>query len=299
MGLVADTIQAGREVKVAYDGAGNAVDAAYQRLLLAIAGRPLRPAQIKRLPEYKALSGVLDTELRLAHGSSASTIRANSVRAQATGRDEAARQIKAKGDVRMPPTPKATAANRLPGGKSLDARLSAIRKAVAKETLARAVVSATLPPGEARRRVRAGVERGRSALILVCQNEAVRHHRTSKRAVWKQNGIIGFRRYIRSQAPCVACIALAGKFYPVETELEDHPGCWCETKPELGQDTSNEEAGDAWLREQTQSIQRARLGWRYSLWKKGRDLLAFVETSVDDTYGPQARVRPNKSIRRA
>lgn len=140
-------------------------------------------------------------------------------------------------------------------------------------------------------------------------------YREATRANYTANSEIvkGYRRMsaLIPGRTCMACVALHGTEYPLETPLNDHYNglCWLEPVvapfSELGLDLPGPErkvqTGEEWFRSLKPETQRAMMGdtvWED--WKAGRIRLRDMATTRhDDVYGEMTQEAPLRSLRKA
>ena len=92
-------------------------------------------------------------------------------------------------------------------------------------------------------------------------------------------------------------LALDGKIYNVEAEVDSHPQCRCFITPLIsGFTTPASASGETWLANQDEQTQRNILGGHYDLYKSGTPLGDMVKIKQDKTWGPTVGVRPLKEM---
>lgn len=142
----------------------------------------------------------------------------------------------------------------------------------------------------ARRAVRQGLGRSLVRFATIARTETMRVYRkTTLESFRASPSIVGYRRVAsKSRRTCMACLALDGMEYALETEFEQHVNCRCTLIPIIrGEEPIHFVNGRIWFEQQSEAIQREMLGpAKYELWRDGRigwDDLYFIER--DPTWG--------------
>ena len=158
-------------------------------------------------------------------------------------------------------------------------------------------------------RTAAGIPLSRS--LLITRTETNRAFREATRLSYQSNSQVvkGYRRHAdQSERTCMACIALDGKFYPLDRALDEHPNGRCALVPEvldyadLGLDMPREappQNARDWLSGQPAEAQRRVLGGtRYDAWKAGEiELNQLAVVRPNRIWGDTAVVRPLNEIK--
>jgi hypothetical protein len=147
----------------------------------------------------------------------------------------------------------------------------------------------------------------------IARTENHRAARASTVSAYKQNPdlINGYIRLATGDSrTCAACFALHGTIYELNQILPTHPNCRCVIVPKTK--TWAEITGDNTIEETSDKIPSAaqlfnRLSEkdkkrvlgpeRYSLWKEGKPLDAFVGIKHDADWGPTTVIKPLRDIR--
>ena len=113
--------------------------------------------------------------------------------------------------------------------------------------------------------------------------------RNSDRRTYRQiPAIIGYRR-IAAQSPrtCPACIALDGKFYRLEEEMEEHPNGRCQLVPVTRDYDPTWTTAREWFEEQPEEVQRMIMGpGRLRAFQEGRITWKDIPQMVLSEHGP-------------
>ncbi len=135
-----------------------------------------------------------------------------------------------------------------------------------------------------------GLERA----VLIARTEVARTYREASLQQYRESGVVsGFKRMVKKETACLACLMLDGEILQTDDDLDDHPGGKCTAVPIVeGTKGPQWEAGLNWFERLDPSLQEEKLGaQRYELWKEGafelKDLVKFDHSSV---YGYQPRV---------
>lgn len=159
----------------------------------------------------------------------------------------------------------------------------------------------------------------RNRALVISRTELNRAARNASLATMRENSdiITKYRRTCaKNSRTCVACIALDGKLYDLDTDFAIHPNDRCTAVPvtkdwgELlgpyGIDTSSIpdtrpqiETGESWFKGEPEDVQRKIIGTRrgYELYKAGKVTLQdFVTHRHSDDWGESIGVTPLREL---
>ena len=165
-------------------------------------------------------------------------------------------------------------------------------------------------PRETANLVRTAAGMPLSRALLITRTETNRAFREATRLSYQSNSQVvkGYRRHAdKSERTCMACIALDGKFYPLDQALDEHPNGRCALVPDvldyadLGLDIPREappQNARDWLAGQPAEAQRRVLGGtRFDAWKAGEiELNQLAVVRPNSIWGDTAVVRPIDTI---
>jgi SPP1 gp7 family putative phage head morphogenesis protein len=134
-----------------------------------------------------------------------------------------------------------------------------------------------------------GLTAGLDKALVIARTEQIRVYRQANQQQYAAAGIEQKQRHaIPQERTCIACLALDGKIYPVDEDIESHPNCRCFTTPVIpgfNQPASN--SGEGWLERQGEGKQLEILGpARFEQWKAGTPLTEFVGVKQSEKWGP-------------
>lgn len=145
-----------------------------------------------------------------------------------------------------------------------------------------------------------GMGMGLDRALLIARTEAARAYRTSSSEQYRQSGVVtGFRRLVKKETACMACLALDGQTFRLEEELTDHPRGRCDLIPIVaGVRPARWQTGLEWFETLSPEEQRARMGGtRYELWRDGQiQLTDLASMRHDDTWGDSPAVTPVRDL---
>ncbi len=149
--------------------------------------------------------------------------------------------------------------------------------------MARALIKNTAlgkNPRDTAREMRQAASAGLNRMLLIARTEQLRVYREASRMQYQASGVVrGYKRLVaRNSRTCPACLALDGKFYPVEQAFADHPAGRCALVPCVkGVPDPTWQSGEDWLKGQPEQTQRDILGkGHYEGWKRGDFQLAHL-----------------------
>lgn len=145
-----------------------------------------------------------------------------------------------------------------------------------------------------------GMGMGLDRSMLIARTETQRAFRTGSTQQYRDSGVVtGFRRLVKKDGACVACLMLDGETFQSEDELDDHPNGRCTAVPIVrGVDPPTWELGQDWFAGLGEAQQRGILGdARYELYAAGTPLDAFAGKHQDATWGASPRVTPISELK--
>lgn len=125
--------------------------------------------------------------------------------------------------------------------------------------------------------------------LRIVRTETLRSYREASRNLYKANsGVV--TGYVRSAAKnprtCIACLAADGRFYDLETPLDEHPNGRCALIPVTQYYQPPGETGQQWFDSQPEAVQAQMLGpKKYAEYKSGKDLWDFVKVHESALWG--------------
>lgn len=132
-----------------------------------------------------------------------------------------------------------------------------------------------------------GTSLGLDRALLIARTEAARAYKTASTEQYRQSGVVsGFKRLVKKETACLACLMLDGQKFETADELTDHPRGKCTAVPIVeGVRVPSWQTGPQWLRTLPADEQRDILGNRqYEAWKSGKiqlsDLARMSHSSV-------------------
>lgn len=142
---------------------------------------------------------------------------------------------------------------------------------------------------------------GLDRITLIARTEQLRAYRISSVAQYRESGVVtGFRRLAaKDERTCLACLALDGKIYKVESDMTDHPRGRCTTVPiVIGAPMPAWQFGPQWFQTLPEGTQRTMMGGeKFELWQAGafkfEDLAGW---SRSDVWGDSPRVKTIKEL---
>lgn len=151
------------------------------------------------------------------------------------------------------------------------------------------------PANQIAREMAEGMGMGLDRSLLIARTETQRAYRTASTQQYRDSGVVsGFRRLVKKDGACVACLMLDGEFFETEHELDDHPNGRCTAVPVVrGVDPPQWETGQEWFANLDEAQQRGKLGdARFELYAGGTPLSAFASKHQDKLWGASPRVVP-------
>lgn len=127
-------------------------------------------------------------------------------------------------------------------------------------------------PSEIAKEMTNGFGMGFDRALLIARTEVNRTYRAASTMQYRASGVVtGFRRLVKKETACVACLMLDGETFGLEKELDDHPNGKCVAVPDVrGVKPAQWETGQEWFMTLDTEIQRSKLGdEKYELWKSG------------------------------
>lgn len=174
----------------------------------------------------------------------------------------------------------------------------------ARDGILNALVSAVALGWNPRRTASLMAERFRVPLawaLRLARTEQLRDYREAQRAQYSAGGVVrGYRRLCaKSLRTCIACLMADGRFYELDTPLDEHPNGRCTQEPVLmGIEPPDRLTGRAYFLNLNEANQRTILGnERYELWRStGFDLERVIKTHTHPAWGQSLQVRPAREL---
>ncbi len=142
-------------------------------------------------------------------------------------------------------------------------------------------------------KMRDALDIGLNKSILISETEMARAYRTGTISQYQESGVVtGYKRLVKKETACLACLVLDGEHYDVVEEMEDHPRGYCDVIAEIpGVPDPDWEKGTDWLEHQSEDRQREIMGdTRYELWQNGTPLDSMATKIHDPFYGDQPAI---------
>ena len=154
----------------------------------------------------------------------------------------------------------------------------------------------------ARRAMRQGIGSSFTRLSTIARTEVVRVSRETTLANYRASSVVkGYRRVAaKSIRTCIACLALDGTEYPLDTPFEEHPNGRCVAVPIIrGQAPLAYEDGRSWFEGQPEATQIQMMGAeRHALWQSGQvgweDIFTIIENPI---WGNSPQPTPVRELR--
>lgn len=146
----------------------------------------------------------------------------------------------------------------------------------------------------------AGLSRDRA--LLIARNETNRTYRTSVLRNYRANSdVVSGWRWIAAldRRTCAICIAMHGSVHSVDEQLASHVACRCGQEPLVAGFDLPAETGEAWLRGQSEAVQREVLGkGRLGIWQRGEARLEdLVEVRSNPRWGQNRALKTLETVR--
>lgn len=274
------------------------------------AGEPVSEMQVFRLEQYLTLQRQLQAETRRYNDDAAALMTAEQRELARLGIEQATTAIvetMAEGGIRLSflrlPVEAIEAMVGLAGNGSplrevLERRVFAGALEGAVKTLIQATAEGWNPRKTARL-LRDGFTGGLNPALRVARTEQLRVFREAGRQQYVVSGVVTGQRRLAAHdgRVCAACLADEGRIYPLDAVIPDHPQGRCTGVPVVrGMPEVQWPAGEAWLREQPERVQRSVLGAAFEGWQSGEfGMGALVEHTMSEEWGAGIRVRREPS----
>jgi hypothetical protein len=149
-------------------------------------------------------------------------------------------------------------------------------------------------PAQTARDMANGMGMGLERALLIARTETARAYRTASTEQYRQSGVVtGFKRLVKKETACLACLMLDGEHLDMASELEDHPRGKRVAVPEVkGANSPKWETGQQWFKTLGADQQRSMMGEKkYDMWKGGQISLGdLARLSHSDEWGNSPRV---------
>lgn len=137
---------------------------------------------------------------------------------------------------------------------------------------------------------------GLDRITTIARTEQLRAYRMSSLEQYREtDAVIGYKRIsARDDRTCLACLALDGKIYKLDTELADHPRGRCATVPIVrGAKMPTWQTGAQWFEKLPSDMQERMMGaGRYQLWRDGQFKFSDIAgNSYSPIWGDSPRVK--------
>lgn len=252
----------------------------FERFVGRLGDQTLTEGQLLRLGRMQALLGQVNAELGRFEGTAGALTEAGQRLAAEQGQVMALEMLRGLG-VSFNRLPTAAVENVVAlarAGRPLATLLEPMYGFAAAgimRELAQGLALGRGPREIARRMAADGLTDGLNHLLLVTRDQYNRAHRLAALEMYRRSGVVtGYVRRCARQAgrTCVACIALDGQQYRLETEFEEHAQGRCTLIPIVrGVNYDALGSGQAWFEGLSDEEQIATMGrGRWELWQAGR-----------------------------
>ena len=274
-------------------------------------GESLTPGQVLRMERYRALYAQVEAQLATLEGVAAGTLEAGTQQAVALGTAQAVESLESLGvSVGFNRLPAAAVGNVVslaragrPLAQLLEPMYGQASAGIVRE-LVNGVALGLGPRAIARRMSQDGMTDGLNHLLLVTRDQYNRAHRTAAMETYRESGVVtGYVRRCARQVgrTCIACVALDGTFYTLESDFEEHPQGRCTMIPAVrGVDMGAVTSGKDWFKGLSEEEQKAVMGEaRWEMYKAG-DLKwhQMVRKRTDPVWGTSVTPMPVSFKRR-
>jgi SPP1 gp7 family putative phage head morphogenesis protein len=149
-------------------------------------------------------------------------------------------------------------------------------------------------PAQTARDMANGMGMGLERALLIARTESARAYRTGSLEQYRESGVVrGFKRLVKKETACLACLMLDGETFDLESELDDHPRGKCTAIPLVqGVGDPKYQTGEQWFKGLSADEQRSMMGnERYTAWKDGKfGLQDLARVTQNDVWGLSPRV---------
>ncbi len=146
-----------------------------------------------------------------------------------------------------------------------------------------------------------GMGMGLDRAVLIARTETARAYRTASTEQYRQSGVVrGFKRLVKKETACMACLMLDGEKFDLQSELYDHPRGKCIVVCDVeGVKPPTWQTGEQWFKTLTPEEQQIKMGAeKYQLWKDGqfklKDMAKFAHSNE---WGDSPRVATVKELK--
>ena len=156
-------------------------------------------------------------------------------------------------------------------------------------------------PRDTARRMRDDLAGGLNKALTIARTEQLRVYREAGVQSYRESGVVRAMKRLAAHdgRVCPACLAEDGKIYPLDEAMTDHPQGRCTGVPLVeGLPDTTWLAGEAWLRQQDEGIQRSILrGGYWQAWRDGEFAFADLATTTrHPVWGGGLQVTPLGSL---
>jgi hypothetical protein len=149
-------------------------------------------------------------------------------------------------------------------------------------------------PAQTARDMANGMGMGLERALLIARTESARAYRTGSLEQYRESGVVrGFKRLVKKEKACLACLFRDGETFDLESELDDHPRGKCTAVPNvMGVRDPQWQTGEQWFKTLGAEQQRSMMGdQRYTGWKAGQfGLSDLARITSNDVWGESPRV---------
>mgnify|MGYP000987965127 CR=1 FL=1 len=167
--------------------------------------------------------------------------------------------------------------------EALEGLTNALLRGIARGSTAKQVANEMLT----------GMGMGLNRAMLITRTEIGRAYRSGNVLQYRESGVVtGFRRLVKKESACMACLLLDGEVFKLESELDDHPQGNCSAVPVVaGAGAPDWEKGADWFAMLGEDQQKEKLGAQlFEKWQKeGFDLSSLVSKSHSEEWGSTPR----------
>lgn len=155
-------------------------------------------------------------------------------------------------------------------------------------------------PAQIAREMSNGAAMGLERSLLIARTEIARTYRMANTEQYRKSGVVsGFKRLVKKETACMACLIMDGQLFRIEEELEDHPRGKCVPVPVVdGTREATWQSGVEYFRSLSPEEQSSRMGAdKYTAWKEGLfGLYDLARISHSDEWGDSPRVATLKEL---
>lgn len=137
--------------------------------------------------------------------------------------------------------------------------------------------------------------------LRLARTEQLRDYREATRAQFRESGVVrGYRRLAaKSLRTCLACLIADGRYYDLDTPLDEHPNGRCSLEPVLiGVEPPDRQTGREYFLGLSAADQKTIMGLeRYALWKQTDfSLERVIKPHTHPVWGDSLQVRAAREL---